>query len=458
MDEEFDILTVKILAGEASADEQARLERLMAQKAELKRDFADLKAAWDAVREIGPLARAMEAPPGSIPSARLSGLQAAVKKKFGSRSGEDSIVQSVKLGRQPQTAARRIEPVHEGNFRFGNEPSSAFARVKQWFTATIGMAPMFVAVALLIVIALAGGILLISRRTTVPPAAEETGAVAYLAGGEVWPEVRRGGRPIVVGASLRVSDEVRLPAGSRIRLITASGLMEISGPRVARVGDLLPNRTGYSQSSSSQDASAKETDALRIALFRPIEPSLASALLVTTRSGQSIPLYSPLGSTANPTPLILWKSEPGKNYDITITDEFDPKATPLRLSGVVPPVDFAKVEAWKGRTLAKDGLYRLVLSETGKPLSACEYTFRTLKAWASPSSTAPAEKLSRAYRILKAEPSRMGDALAELMTLPPASAESDLALRLKLFAFGQQGYKDDFEAVAESIRTLNAVP
>ena len=67
MDEEFDILTVKILAGEASADEQARLERLMAQKAELKRDFADLKAAWDAVREIGPLARAMEAPPGSIP-------------------------------------------------------------------------------------------------------------------------------------------------------------------------------------------------------------------------------------------------------------------------------------------------------------------------------------------------------------------------------------------------------
>src|SRR2546430_1977483 len=102
MDEEFDILTVKILAGEASSEEQVRLEQLMAQNAELRRDFADLKAAWDSVREIGPLAQAMEAAPASIPSARLSGLQAAVKKKFGSASGEDSMAQAGELGRQAQ--------------------------------------------------------------------------------------------------------------------------------------------------------------------------------------------------------------------------------------------------------------------------------------------------------------------------------------------------------------------
>src|SRR6266446_5932865 len=146
MDEEFDNLTVKILAGEASAEEQARLEELMAQKAELKLDFADLKAAWDSVREIGPLAQAMEALPGSVPSARLSGLQAAVKKKFGSTSVEDSIARSGELGRQPQTAARRIEPVRGDNARFGNEARSAFALVKQWFSGTIGLAPMGVAV------------------------------------------------------------------------------------------------------------------------------------------------------------------------------------------------------------------------------------------------------------------------------------------------------------------------
>src|SRR3989442_11693964 len=174
MDEEFDILTVKILAGEASAEEQARLEQLMAQKAELKRDFADLKAAWDSVREIGPLARAMEAPPGSIPSARLFALQEAVKKKFGSTSGADSIPQSGELRRQPPTAARRIEPVRGDDVRYGNEASSAFARVKQWFSGTIGLAPMGVAVALLIVMALAGGIFLINRRTTTPTAGGAT--------------------------------------------------------------------------------------------------------------------------------------------------------------------------------------------------------------------------------------------------------------------------------------------
>src|SRR6185503_2641256 len=136
MDEEFDILTVKILACEASAEEQARLEQLLAQNPELRREFADLKAAWDSVREIGPLAQAMEAPPGSIPSARLSGLQAAVKKKFGSTSGEGSMAQSGESVRQAQTATRRTEPVCGDNARFGNEASSAFALVKQWFSGT----------------------------------------------------------------------------------------------------------------------------------------------------------------------------------------------------------------------------------------------------------------------------------------------------------------------------------
>ena len=145
MDEEFDILTVKILAGEALAEEEERLEQLMAQNPALKRDFADLKAAWDSVREIGPLARAMDAPSGSIPPARLSGLQAAVKKKFGSTSGEDSIAQSGDLRRQPQTAATRIELVRGDNARFGNEARSAFALVKKWFSGTIGLSPAGIA-------------------------------------------------------------------------------------------------------------------------------------------------------------------------------------------------------------------------------------------------------------------------------------------------------------------------
>src|SRR5439155_17479906 len=127
----------------------------------------------------------------------------------------------------------------------------------------------------------------------------------------------------------------------------------------------------------------------------------------------------------------------------------------LRLSGVVPPVEFARVEAWQGRTLATYGLYRITLSETGKPLSVCEYTFRTLKDADASIVTAPGQKLLHAYRILSTEPSRVGDALAELFTLPPAFAESKLALRLKLYAFGQVGYREEFESVARQIRMEN---
>jgi hypothetical protein len=222
------------------------------------------------------------------------------------------------------------------------------------------------------------------------------------------------------------------------------------------VGELVTNQTEMTPPSNDRGGLNKEADAMRVVLFRPANQLLASALLVTTRSGQSIPLYSPLGSTANLTPLILWKSEPGKSYDITITDEFDSKQEPLWLRGVVPPIEFNTVEVWKGRSLAKDGLYRITLREIGKPLSASEYTFRTVNAVDGPRPSAPAGRLLRAFQILKVEPSRVGDALAELLALPAEFAESELALRLKLLAFGQLGYQGDFDTVAAKLRTASA--
>jgi len=186
-------------------------------------------------------------------------------------------------------------------------------------------------------------------------------------------------------------------------------------------------------------------------LFKPAQDLLAAGLLVTTRSAQSIPLYSPIGSTARLTPLILWKSEPGKTYDLQITDEFNANASPMRLHAVVPPVDFSKVESWKGRTLAAKGLYRLRLSETAKPLTTCEYTFRTAGE-AETTADRPTERLLQACKILSTDPSRIGDALANLLTLPADLADAELALRLKLLAFGQLGYKDDFDAAATRLQ------
>jgi len=260
--------------------------------------------------------------------------------------------------------------------------------------------------------------------------------------------------PIALSSAtpLRSADEVRLPRGAKAHLVTASGAIELVGPKRMLAGEeAARGRASTEKAGNRQRAFANATNALQVALFKPPKEISASSFLTTTRSSQIIPLYSPLGSTSNFKPLILWKSEPGKTYDITIADEFDSKATPLRLSGVVPPIEFAKVEAWQGRMLAKDGLYRITLSETGNLLSACEYTFRTLKNEEATISISPAEKLLSAYRILSTEPSRVGDALAELLTLPPAFAESALANRLKLYVFGKAGYREDFDAVAAQL-------
>src|SRR2546421_556345 len=82
MDEDFDILAAKVLAGEAAAEEQARLHELLSKNAELEREFKELQKSWNTFRELGPLADAMEAPPAAVPPERLSQLQELVRSKF----------------------------------------------------------------------------------------------------------------------------------------------------------------------------------------------------------------------------------------------------------------------------------------------------------------------------------------------------------------------------------------
>jgi len=258
--------------------------------------------------------------------------------------------------------------------------------------------------------------------------------------------VRRYGKaiPARVVTGLRASDEVRLPLSASATVITPNGVSLLQGPKNF-LANVLSTNAGASTTTNVA------TDPVRTVLFKPAQDLLAAGLLVTTRSGQSIPLYSPIGSTAHLTPLILWKAQPGKTYDLQITDEFNANAAPLRLRAVVPPVDFSKIESWKGRALAAKGLYRLRLSETGEPLTTCEYTFRTASE-AERTAGRPAERLLEACKILVSDPSRLGDALANLLTLPADLADTELALRLKLLAFGQLGYKDDFDAAASRLQ------
>jgi hypothetical protein len=189
---------------------------------------------------------------------------------------------------------------------------------------------------------------------------------------------------------------------------------------------------------------------MREALFQPSRQLFG--LLVTTRGTRTLEVYSPVGFTANLSPAIIWRNSPGKSYDLTITDELTPNLAPFRRTGVVSPVEFAS--AWPGRALAKDGLYRLQITETGKPLTTSEIVFRTLpQADITPGPVDAAGKILSAYRMLTGSPALFGDALGVLSTLPPKFADSELALRLKIFCFGQLGYQDDFQAAITRLQT-----
>ena len=72
------------------------------------------------------------------------------------------------------------------------------------------------------------------------------------------------------------------------------------------------------------------------------------------------------------------------------------------------------------------------------------------------SPRSPTEQLVRAHALLAADSDRLGDVLAGLLTLPQGFAESELALRLKLFAFGQLGYKEDYDSVAAKVHALSS--
>src|SRR5439155_18072244 len=81
MGEDFDILAAKVLAGEASAEESSRLQEMLSQSDELRKEFAALEMTWQHLRVAGPLVKAMDAPPTPIPPERLRQLQQAVREK-----------------------------------------------------------------------------------------------------------------------------------------------------------------------------------------------------------------------------------------------------------------------------------------------------------------------------------------------------------------------------------------
>ena len=427
MEDEFDILAAKVLAGEATEAERSQLQSMLANSEQLRAEFAALQLTWNSLQKAAPVFQAQAAPPTEIPSGRLRQLQRVVWD------------------------ARPLSPSAQSNRRRNEEPNGLFLAdiFRHWRARWNGAVAGIVSVAL-IALFLGTSFWLNQSATPRSPAGSSTAPVAHLLVLQGRPEVRRDGQLLsaAIAFTLRAGDKVHLPPGTEALAVTPGGDVSLQGPKTTTASELAV-AAGSSNRRTNQMGQAS---GLHTALFQPAPELLKAGLLVTTRSVQTIPLYSPVGATAHRTPVILWKTEPGKTYDLRLTDEFDSTAAPWTLSAATSPVEFAKVEAWKGRPLAANGLYRLRISEAGRALTACEYTLRTVKEERDSPPNAPTNPLQEALRILTATSSRVGDALAILLTLPPELAGSELALRIKLMAFGQLGYHADFEEVASALR------
>jgi hypothetical protein len=426
-EDSFESLAAKVLAREATGLEKQRLQELFAQDPSLRQHFADMALARTILREAGPLAQALDAAPAPVPEEQMRPLRDAVRA---------------------QAKGRRV-----------SAPAALSLPDRIWAWAWRGW-PQAVLTTCAVLLMIGVVFLLLPSRREGVQTPFDTQIIGYLMAQHGQPQIRRRGQtlPFSEMAALRFGDEIRLPARCEAHVLIQEGLVQIHGPQTLRAEQVGTSQAAVPLSlrnSAGMSGSNTLAGATGIALFCPADMSLGMGLLVTKREARSIRLSSPSGSTRNLTPPILWKNEPGKIYNLTIIDELNATTKPWRVSGVTPPIDFSTVPEWKDRALSRDGLYRIRLSETDNPLSTSESTFRTLAdaaAFSVSPASAPLDKIERAWQALVSDTPCLGDAAAELLTLPPSVANSELPLRLKLVAFGQLGLKEDYDATAAKLR------
>lgn len=86
MDPEFELLALKVLHGEADAEETALLRRVVAEDPRKKEQWEELREAMKIARAVVPAAEALRADREKLPLYRMQELKAAVRKEFSGQS------------------------------------------------------------------------------------------------------------------------------------------------------------------------------------------------------------------------------------------------------------------------------------------------------------------------------------------------------------------------------------
>jgi hypothetical protein len=246
-------------------------------------------------------------------------------------------------------------------------------------------------------------------------------------------------RRIETARSFESGETLRVPAGSRVRLVWPDGRSEdVSGP--AKIPVPPVERRGEAK---DQFLSAPLVELLSL------EPTGSSVSVGDVR------IVSPAGVTRFTNPVIDWLARPGVDYDLAVIDPADELAPPRVALRVRPPIRFDQLGGALKRTLQRDRLYEVLIREADSERMLGRARFLVEREATEESlPTAPEDLLREAAAAMAKKPTRTGDAWRALQALPAEWAKSGLALRLRLRVAAELGLEESFAQAKDAAARL----
>jgi hypothetical protein len=237
--------------------------------------------------------------------------------------------------------------------------------------------------------------------------------------------------------ALPAAKPVKIPAGSRVKLIHPDGGAElIVGPAELQLPALAPSEPDH--------------------FLSPLSEFLASAKLDNESASSGVVVTSPVGVTRFLNPTLTWIARPGATYNVAVRDPAEPDA-PVRIARVVqPPIALAQLITPQRRELLADRIYEIIVGETGSDTVIGGARFLTTPDAAGDTSlpSDPADLLAEATAAMAKKPTRTGDAWLALKKLPPAWAASELALRLRIRVAAELNLPGEFASALAAAQKL----
>jgi hypothetical protein len=403
---DFDALALLVLNNEATPEEKARFDELILSSQDAQARFSEFKETYQFLRENAPLSKASRMSEPSLPEYRMNMLRTAVRQTFKNKaSGADS------------------------------EPSFS------WNTLA-GLLRPFTLIAGFAVVALILGILLWRTPNSSHKAGGEEVKIngGFLVSLNGNPKLNRAGQDIPTSktTSLIPGDKLELKQNETAALVSSKSTSNLTGPHVYIV-------------------QPEQKDGVLSAIFLHHGIDFLSDIpLVVQRGASRVSIYSPQGFTRRSPLLLICPTEAGKTYDVKISNDVDTQQAAITFKQIIPPFDFDKAQKEKNENMITDGFYKLTLFESGNPIPLSESHFQLARGSdIKESPMTDLEKIEEARQALVDTSPRMGDALADLMELSPEMENSELVLRMKLFAFGQLGLEQEFRVLKQQIASLS---